>query len=1033
MMRYPQIGVVFLACLISSTLCGVDRVRGQDDGVVEIAVPDREEPVDFQREILPILKANCLACHNGSDAESELVLETPETIKTGGSLGEAVVPGNADESLLLQVTSGTSEPVMPPPDNDSGAQRLSPDQLGLLKLWINQGAKGEVTHGAESIEWRALPGDLRPILATAITCDGKYAACGRGNQIFLYQLATGREFGPLVDPHLVDADTGQHHRAHLDLVQSLAFSPDGHILASGGFRTIKLWERNDVHRNLFAQAAGASRCLALHPDGSRYAVGDAEGYVRMIETQTAHVLQETKLHTGPVTALVFSSDGSQLYSASLDGTVRRRAGDSTDPAATLTTPGAVTALALIEQHGRVVTGHQDTAVRVWSATDGWLPGQRNDEATEPDSADASASAVPLLEFGAHGKPITALEAVPGDAPQFLSASEDGSVRQVNAQDGLEIRAFEHGAPVSALAVHPDGTRLVSGGQDGTIKLWNAADGKLLATVHGDQRLVSRVAGEERTVQIAQLRQQDRKKSHESAEKDATAKNEALAKATAAKTEAEKVLNEKSQAASDLAAQKEAAEKTHNMATSQLAEAQAAKAESENSAKSLQAALARAKERLAPAPANEQAAQDAGLQEAAQAIDEASEHHKALLGRLLKVLDSRIQTADAGVKTAKGALDEIAKKNEEAQKQVASAKEAQAKSNRAAEDAARDDKSAKDALAAAKDALAAADASLAAATQSLDTAQQALAASRQPVTALAFSSDGSLWAAADGQGIVQLYTTDSTSPVSAFNADGGSIAGLAFLPGDALITTSRSEGASVWDTAFRWSLRRTIGDPADPSQLVDRVLTLAFSPDGQQLVSGGGEPSRSGEIKIWNVADGSLVRELEDAHSDTVFSVQFSTDGKYLASSAADRMIKVFRMDDGSPIRTFEGHTHHVLDLSWRADGKWLASCGADNVIKVWDFDANSQVRTIQAFKKEVTSIAFLGTSPHTVASSGDRSIRVHNAADGKQIRTLDGAADYVYTAATSGDGSRIIAGGLDGVLRVWNREESKVQTQFSPP
>lgn len=1033
MMRYTQLAMVGLAFLMCHTHSGLNLVRGDEDGIVEIAVPDREEPVDFQREILPILKENCLACHNASDAASELVLETPETIKAGGSLGETVVPGNADESFLLQVTSGASEPIMPPPDNDAGAQRLSPQQLGLLKLWIDQGAKGNVTQGSESIQWRALPVDLRPILATAITGDGRYAACGRGNRIYMYQLATGRQFGPLVDPHLIDAEAGQHHRAHLDLVQSLAFSPDGHTLASGGFRTIKLWQRNKVHRNLLAPAAAGSRCLASHPNGSQYAVGDADGTVRIIETATANVVQQTPRHSDAVTAIGFSSDGSQLFSASLDGTVCRGAGDSTDPEQTLNTAVAVTALAVIQQHDRVITGHQDAAIRVWSAAEGWTVGRADDEATEPDPAGSRAAAEPLVVVEAHDKPITALVAAPGDVPQFLSASENGSLRHINAQDGQVLRSWEHGAPVSALAVHPDGTRCLSGGQDGTVKLWNIADGKLLATVHGDQRLASRVAGEQRSVKIAQLRQQDRKKSHESAEKQVAAKADALDKATAAKTEADKVVDQKSQAASDLAAQKEAAEKVHSTAASQLADAQSAKAETEKSANSLQAALDKAKQRLATDRAKEQVDQNAAVQEASQAIDEAREHHKALLGRLLQALDSRIQQADADVKNAKAALDEIAKKHQEARKQLASAKEAQSKAQRAVEDAARDDKAAKDALATAKAELAHADARLADATQSLETAQQALAASRQPVTALAFSSDGSLWAAADVQGLVQLYTTDSASPVRSFNTDGGSISGLTFLSGDLLLTSSATQGASVWDTAVRWSLQRTIGDPADPSQLVDRVLTLAFSPDGKQLVSGGGEPSRSGEIKVWNVADGELVRELEDAHSDTVFSVQFSTDGKYLASSAADRMIKVFRMEDGGPIRTFEGHTHHVLDLSWRADGKWLASCGADNVIKVWDFDANSQVRTIQAFKKEVTSIAFLGTTAHTVASSGDRSIRVHNAADGKQIRALDGAADYVYATAASGDGARIVAGGLDSVLRVWNREESQVQRKFPPP
>ena len=60
-----------------------------------------------------------------------------------------------------------------------------------------------------------------------------------------------------------------------------------------------------------------------------------------------------------------------------------------------------------------------------------------------------------------------------------------------------------------------------------------------------------------------------------------------------------------------------------------------------------------------------------------------------------------------------------------------------------------------------------------------------------------------------------------------------------------------------------------------SPLIDRVTSLDFSPDGKLLASGGGDPSRSGELKLWNVADGTLAKDLPDAHSDTVLGIKFS--------------------------------------------------------------------------------------------------------------------------------------------------------------
>jgi WD40 repeat protein len=59
-----------------------------------------------------------------------------------------------------------------------------------------------------------------------------------------------------------------------------------------------------------------------------------------------------------------------------------------------------------------------------------------------------------------------------------------------------------------------------------------------------------------------------------------------------------------------------------------------------------------------------------------------------------------------------------------------------------------------------------------------------------------------------------------------------------------------------------------------------------------LASGGGEPSRGGQVALWNVGDGRLVHDFHDVHSDAVLCLAFSRDGTRLASGAADRFVKV---------------------------------------------------------------------------------------------------------------------------------------------
>ena len=124
---------------------------------------------------------------------------------------------------------------------------------------------------------------------------------------------------------------------------------------------------------------------------------------------------------------------------------------------------------------------------------------------------------------------------------------------------------------------------------------------------------------------------------------------------------------------------------------------------------------------------------------------------------------------------------------------------------------------------------------------------------------------------------------------------------------------------------------------------------------------------------------------------------------------------MFRVDDGSFVRVFEGHTHHVLGVSRKFDGRQIASCGADNVIKIWDLEAS-----------------FVGYSDEILSSSGDKHVGLHRAENGAKVRSFDGATDFLYSAAASDDGRRIIAGGEDSVLRVWDGTNGKTLYQFEP-
>src|SRR3989440_2268333 len=291
---------------------------------IPIAKIDRKTPVDFETEILPILKNNCLACHNKTITKADLILETPQDILKGGESGKVIVPKRSGDSLLLKIASHQVKPMMPPKNNKVQASDLTSEELGLIKLWIDQGATGEV-HGAGPIVWQPLPEGLNPIYAVALTSDGQFAACARGNQIFIYHLPSRQLVTRLTDSQLLKA--GLYDKlgvAHRDLVHSLAFSPDGNVLASGGYREVKLWRRpKDVQKfNLSSIARQAVLAVALSPDGKWLATSGDDGSIRLWNPATGKSVRKLSGHKSAVNALSFSPDSSKLVSGSADRTIR---------------------------------------------------------------------------------------------------------------------------------------------------------------------------------------------------------------------------------------------------------------------------------------------------------------------------------------------------------------------------------------------------------------------------------------------------------------------------------------------------------------------------------------------------------------------------------------------------------------------------------------------------------------------------------------------------------------------------------------
>lgn len=1038
---------------------------GAEEGPIAIADLNRDTAVDFDKEILPIFRKNCLACHSSSKKEGGLVLETPESIRKGGSSGPAVVPGKPLESNLLLQASRRQESYMPPSGNDVGAKPLTPEELGLIQLWIKQGAEGAVSAKSEKITWQPLPPGVNAIYALAMTPDGRFVAAARANQVFLYHVPSGRHLGRLTDPKLLEMGIYSNPGiADLDAIQSLSFSADGQRLVSGGYRTAKVWKRqSNVQTATYPKIEGSISAIAVSPDATWCVVGEASGQVRVVDLASRQVVATGSGHAARITGLAVSPDSARFASVSEDGTwcLWQRDGQKV---ASIAAPCPLAAICWPNLQ-TLVTGGADNQLHVWL----W------EEAVQ-QAASQGGKATPAKTLAGHSQPITCLAKVADH--QVLSGSSDGTLRLWDIAEAKQLRQANHGQPVSAIATTASGQLWASASTQGqNVKVWNGTDGAQLQELRGDHRLVwkqevaaRQAALAKRLVDVAQSdvnQAKERLKSEENNQKQADDEMKKAAEELAKKTEAAKEPVAKKEVAEKELAEVQAAiaqaEQQKPKDAEAVAAAQKAQQEAEQKAKAAADALAVATKNLEAAEAEHNAAKEAAEKEPdngdLSAAAKAAEEKRTKAVEAKKAAEAAKQQADELLTTARNAVQAAMEKLKKTEEMLAAAQaklkpaeekvkqlapaaqkalDEQMAAQRAFESAERAAKRAAEAVERAKQAIPPLEEIVQAKQQALQQAEtkaneakQAAAQATLAATAIAFAPDDLTLAAACQDQSVRLFDARSGSPWDVVETP-VAVQTIAFAAPMGLIAAGTDGSLAAWKWNPEWVWERTLGDVNDPTVFVDRVTAVDIDADGRLLAAASGEPSRSGEILLWNLESGQLVRRIADAHTDEIFTLRFSRDGQFIASSSADRFVKVFEVASGRFVRSFEGHTHHVLGVAWSADGRQLATSGADKVIKVWNTVTGDQLRTIQGFGKEVTAIHYVGDTDQVVASCGDASVQVKNTSNGGNVRNLGGASDYVYAVAVSADGQLVAAGGQDSIVRVW-RADGNLAASFPPP
>jgi WD40 repeat protein len=193
-----------------------------------------------------------------------------------------------------------------------------------------------------------------------------------------------------------------------------------------------------------------------------------------------------------------------------------------------------------------------------------------------------------------------------------------------------------------------------------------------------------------------------------------------------------------------------------------------------------------------------------------------------------------------------------------------------------------------------------------------------------------------------------------------------------------------------------------------------VSSVTFSPDGKFLLSSSWDRT----VRLWQVADGSQVYRLRLAGEAT--SAAFSPDGIQFVVGLSDKTAGVFNTNDGSVTNALKGHDGAILSVAYSPDGKWIATGGNDKTAKIWNRADGKLERTLTWHDGPILALQFSPDGKTIATASSDGTVRVWSVPDGKPLQTLGGHASYVYGIRFSPDGKNIASTSTDGTVCLWD-------------
>jgi WD40 repeat protein len=251
--------------------------------------------------------------------------------------------------------------------------------------------------------------------------------------------------------------------------------------------------------------------------------------------------------------------------------------------------------------------------------------------------------------------------------------------------------------------------------------------------------------------------------------------------------------------------------------------------------------------------------------------------------------------------------------------------------------------------------------------------------------------------------------------------------VAFAPHGGVLASGGGDGlVHLWRVSNGTILRTlNLETPPDP---LNRIISVAFSPDGTQIAGGG-----FGQIRVWSAANGSLLEHIENAHTDWVLSLAYSPEGSVLASGSFDGTARIWNREDWTLLHTLT-HEAQVRSVAFSPDNLMLASGIGNGTVHLWQTLSGNLIRTLHTRttpghgglpSADILSVSFSPDGDVLAAGSQDQTIKRWKLSNGQHLQTDSRHGHFVYSVVYSHDGKVLLSAGGDDTLRIWDADRGE--------